>query len=174
MGHANAENRAPGAAREDDLVLPQVFAQELGDLEAVVGHALDGNRRLDGFAVLEEGPARVALVPVDEREIPFPARIQRVGDGALGTTGPAVQDQHDRLAAIRALDRDPLLEAADRHVHRFIDRRAVDGLRRRPTREHGPHESEQGRVESLRHSPSPPSSVDVPMVSTREGSDSLQ
>ena len=55
---------------EDDLVLLQVLAEVLRELDAVGDHTLDGEHRRARGAVLTQGPAGAALIPLHDGEVP--------------------------------------------------------------------------------------------------------
>jgi hypothetical protein len=68
------------------FILVETFREKLGDLDAILRHALDSHGRLDGWARLAVGPASAALVPLDEREILLPACEQGIRERAQGVT----------------------------------------------------------------------------------------
>jgi hypothetical protein len=119
--HEHAEDRAPGVTDEDDLVLPQELAQRLCELDSVLGHAIDRDRLRHRSRILPQRPCGTALVPLNDREVLVPRPEHRVGPGIRGVARPTVKKKDDRVLAVLAPDRDPLLDAADLDVPGVVD-----------------------------------------------------
>src|SRR5687768_331545 len=92
----------------------------LRHLHGVLGQTLEREvwRR---FAMLLESFPGTPLVPVDHREVVPPGR-ERVQKRRLCLSGSPVQIQNRGLGAVRALNGDPLIYAADEGIALFIDR----------------------------------------------------
>ena len=99
----------------------QTLRQILGNLDPVHRHAIDGQRGLDGRTTAPEGLAGATLVPLNQCEILLPSGVHGVGVGAHRVAGSAVNEQHDRITAIGAVDGDPLFDATDAHETLFAD-----------------------------------------------------
>src|SRR5262249_32277669 len=100
-------------------LLREVTPQMLGNLDAVARHALDGHRLLVR-AVAAVGPARAALVPLHDGEVPLP-RPEAAVDQAERAAGSAVQDEQHGIAPVLAADRDELVDAADPNKALLLD-----------------------------------------------------
>jgi len=50
---------------------------------------------------------------LNDGEVVFPVDEDIAGEGRVGIARSAVHDHHDRVAAVRAIDDHPLLDAAD-------------------------------------------------------------
>src|SRR5579883_371798 len=121
----NAEDRTPGVSEQDHFAGAETPAHKLGNLDAVVRHRVDRHRGGDRRAGALQRLALPALVPLDHREAAFPCSepgSQRNPRCARA----AVEAEEYRIAAVLAADLDPLPEAADALVSRFLD--AVGGL----------------------------------------------
>jgi len=97
---------------QDDPVLVQMRAQMLGQLDAILRHALQchGRRqRVSGGAIRAAG---ASLVPLHDGEVLFPGAPTR-RHWPAGASGPAVDEQEDRVIPILAADLNPLLDSAD-------------------------------------------------------------
>ncbi|MCC8490300.1 hypothetical protein [Xanthomonas citri] len=60
------------------------------------------------------------MVPLHDGEIARPAAEQAMRERRVGVARPAMDDQHHGIAAVLALDRDPLLDASDLHKTRLV------------------------------------------------------
>ena len=110
----------PGQPDQHNLRLPELLANELGDLDAVERHAFDRDARMKRPRLAEclSGPA---LIPFDEREVSGPAKEKVSGNGALGEARPTVQDQQHRVPSILATNDDELFDSADPGEQRLVD-----------------------------------------------------
>ena len=108
-------------ADENDLVLPQLLAQHVGELDAVLGHARDRDGLRRRIRVLSECSAGASLIPLDHREVlqpqPEPGITPRVGRVARS----AVKKEQHRVVPVFSANRDPLLDAANLDVPRLVD-----------------------------------------------------
>lgn len=121
MSHINAEDRTPGTAINNDLLLVEMFGQKLGNFDAIIHHALDSHGRLDRRAALSVGSASATLVPLDKREVFLPSRVHGIGEWTQGVPWSTVQEEHGRTVAIITFDRDPLVDASDPDKHFFLN-----------------------------------------------------
>ena len=121
LRHVDAKDRSPRVADENDLVLPQLLAQQVGELDAVLRHARDRDGLRRRLRVLSECSAGAALIPLDHREVlqpqPEPGITPRVGRVARS----AVKKEQHRVVSVFSANRDPLLDAADLDVPRLVD-----------------------------------------------------
>jgi hypothetical protein len=107
-------------ADENDLVLPQMLAQQVGELDAVLRHARerDGLRRR--IRVLSECSAGAALIPLDDGEVLQPQPEDGVAP-RISRPRSAVEKEQHRVIPVFSANRDPLLDAAYLDVPSFID-----------------------------------------------------
>ena len=121
LHHVDAKDRSPRVADEDDLVLAQLLAQQVGELDAVLRHARDRDGLRRRIRVLSECSAGAALIPLDDGEVlqpqPEPGVAPRIGRVARS----AVKKEQHRVIPVFSANRDPLLDAADLDVPGFID-----------------------------------------------------
>src|SRR5204863_534376 len=100
------ENRTPGMADENDLVLVQGLAEHLGELDSVLRHAIDSDRRRHRRSALSERSGCAPLIPLHDREGLQPRSKRGVAPRIGGIAGTAVQEKQDRIAAIFAANGD--------------------------------------------------------------------
>ncbi|WP_234349334.1 hypothetical protein [Xanthomonas citri] len=60
------------------------------------------------------------MAPLHDGEIARPAAEQAMRKRRVGVARTAMDDQHHGIAAVLALDRDPLLDASDLHKTRLV------------------------------------------------------
>jgi hypothetical protein len=117
QGHSR--ERAHRLGQQDHLVLAQVPAEELGDLDGVGDPAVEGHLAAAGLAVAAQGLAGPAVVPLDHREVLLPGP-QGQGEDRVGPTWPAMQDKQHGIVAVLPPDLDPLVDPTDLDVA-FLD-----------------------------------------------------
>ena len=106
---------------EDDFVLLQLLQQQFRKIYAILNHPVDGDGGGDRRSVSSEGSSGAPLVPLDDGEILQPVAKTCVPPGIGRIAGPSMQEQQHRVLAVFAANRDPLLEAADLNIVRFVD-----------------------------------------------------
>jgi hypothetical protein len=65
---------------------------------------------------------------LDKRKVFLPSRVHGIGEWTQGVSWSAVQEEHDRIVAIIAFDRDPLVDASDSDKHFFLNWLARAGV----------------------------------------------
>src|SRR6185437_3707564 len=137
--HQRAHHRTPGMAQQDDLPLFAIADQIFRQFDAVLDDAIQVDVRRLVATTVTEGMAGAALVPLHNREEFLPGHIF-VGVGPLHIGGPAMHHQQHGIGEIIALDADPLLDPAQRHVLCLVYRLGRFG--RHDSRQHrGPEQA---------------------------------
>lgn len=111
----------PEKTDDRDPLLAEPRAHELGHGNPVAHEPLDRERAGGRVAVLALRGAGAGLIPLHDREVPLPARVER-RERAVSETR-AAEKQHDGVRRVRAADRDPLVDAVDVDEQPFIDSR---------------------------------------------------
>jgi len=115
MGHVNSKGRSPGTADEDHFPLPQARNQIARNLHSIARQLLDREGLVLRWAARGVGLASSALIPLNDSEVFRPIAEDRLRIGRVRVPRSAVNDQHDRIGAAIALDRDPLFDSADQN-----------------------------------------------------------
>ena len=121
LHHVNAKDRSPRVADENDLVLAQLLAQYVGQLDAVLRHARDRNGLWRRIRILSECSAGAALIPLDDGEVLQPQPEAGVAPRVGRVARSAVKEEHHGVVSVFSANRDPLLDASDLDVAGFID-----------------------------------------------------
>ncbi len=118
LDHIEADDRAPRYAQEGDLVRMQVLAEVLCNLVAVAHNLFNGEIWIDAASCPAKSLACAGLIPLDDDEILFQLGWHKCAAGCPGT---AVSHEQHWIGALLTTDGDPLLDAANRYKHRFVD-----------------------------------------------------
>src|SRR5438270_7736644 len=106
-------------AQHDYFFLAERAAKVIGQLDSVLCDSVECDlRRL--LAIATVGVAGTTLVPLNDGELLLPGPIH-FSLRPLRLARSAVNHQQHRIAAILALDADPLIDAADRNQRRLVD-----------------------------------------------------
>src|SRR4051812_39862193 len=108
-------------ADENNLVLAQLRAQQLGELDAVLGHARNVDRLERRIAVLSECSACAALIPLNDGKVLQPQPEPRVAPQGGRVAWSAMKKQQHRVVPVFAANRDPLRDASHLDEPGFIN-----------------------------------------------------
>src|SRR5215469_13908456 len=125
--HVHAENRSPGMSEQDDLLFLQMGTQELGQLNSVIRHAFNRHCASNGWSARLQALACPALIPLRYREVLLP-RCKDSGQREPRCTRASVKTEENRIVPILPTNLNPLIDAADLHIHGLFDTvRTMDG-----------------------------------------------
>src|SRR5689334_17956056 len=106
---------------EDDLLPAELSPEELGQLDSILDHPIDRDRRAARRPVRAVRSARSSLVPLHHREPFDPPSKGSVTPGVRRVPRSAVQKEEDRTAPVLAPNRDPLLDPTDLDELALVD-----------------------------------------------------
>ena len=114
-----------------------MFAQHVGELDAVLRHTRDRDGLAWRIPVPAECSSGTALIPLDDGEVLQPQPEPSVAPRVRRVARSAVKKEQHRVVPVFSTNRDPLRDAADLDVLGFVDPvRRVDGVVTKVPRAH--------------------------------------